>query len=157
MKRAAVKTERETKKAYLVVDSAGRKGWLQKRWLAADSTVAAATFEKAVENYNERQAAETEAKAWQEASHELRPCRETEKAVAVEALFYGCNSEHLFNRLLWFPKSLLLDGNKAPGWLIAKKIEPEVEDLRERIHDDYMLDRAGIADCDGRFWINGRV
>ena len=151
MKRTKVQIEKETKKAYLVIDSEGRKGWIQKRWLAADSTVSQTTFEKAVGFIKERQASESEAKEWSNSYHKiLEVKRETEKAVAVEVNFDAYNLERDFSRLIWIPKSLIKD-MAVQGWFLAKKIHEEAEELTERIRTGVHCDYIPVADCERLF------
>ena len=71
MKRTKVKIEKETKKAYLIVDGEGRKGWIQKRWLSDESTVNPKTFEKSVKEFASRQKASDDYHAWANSNHKV--------------------------------------------------------------------------------------
>lgn len=121
--RTKVAVERETKKALLVVGGDGRKAWIQRRWLAADGTVAEETFEKAAASLAGRDQERADFAAWKNAFHPIGPVvRETEKAVAVEAVIACETTDQTARVLCWFPKSQLRDG-QAPGWLILAKAE----------------------------------
>lgn len=121
---------RETAKALLVADQAGREGWIQRRW-CADGMVSAATFEKAVEHAAERKesaAREVEfAKAAREfanSDHAVPVVKETEKAVACEIAVEFAGDEE--TKLVWFPKSAIGGAEGValiPGWLLNAKIE----------------------------------
>lgn len=151
MKRTKVQIEKETKKAYLVIDSKGRKGWVQKRWLAADLTVSQTTFEKAVDYIKERQASEVEAKEWSNSYHKiLEVKRESEKALAIEVNFNAYNLERDFSRLVWIPKSLIKE-IAVQGWFMAKKIREAVEELTEQIHTGVHCDHIPVANCERLF------
>ena len=148
MKRTKVKIEKETKKAYLIADESGAKGWIQKRWLAADCTVAVKTFERAVKNFKERAASYAEAREWLNSYHTIKSVkRETEKAVAVEANFDAYNLERDFSRLIWIPKSLLKN-MAVPGWFIAKKVREVAENLTEQIHTGVFCDYIAVENCE---------
>jgi len=147
-----VKIERETKKAYLVKDKSGRKGWVQKRWLRVeDLTVAAKTFEKAIKNFKERERAAAEAREWANSYHAIiKVARETEKAIAVEANFDAYDLERDFTRLIWIPKSLLCD-MAVPGWFLLKKIYEAADELAEKIHTGVLCDYIAVENCDRLF------
>jgi len=150
MKRTKVQIEKETKKAYLVTNNAGRKGWIQKRWLDEGSTVNSKTFEKAVENYNQRQADYEEGKKWADDFHKvLEIAKETEKAIAVNAHFDAYNIERDITRLVWIPKSLMKAGC-VPGWFIAKKISEIEEEFYLQNNTGIMLMSIEIEDCENR-------
>jgi len=148
MKRTKVQIEKQTKRAYLICDESGRKGWIQKRWLAADKTVSEKTMTKADENYKEQQAGYAEAKQWQNAYHVIKEiARQTDKAIAVNLVLYVPNIEKWFDRLLWIPKSLIKN-QAVQGWFVIKKIREQIEELKERVRTGAMLDSVDITDCD---------
>ena len=150
MKRTKVQIEHETKKAYLIVDSEGRKGWIQKRWLGVDGTVAEKTIAKAAENFQQRQAAEEEAKEWANSYHRIIKIeRETEKALAIKVNFDAYNLERDFGRLIWIPKSLIKN-MAVQGWFLAKKIREAAEELTEQIRTGVLCDYVPVEDCDNR-------
>lgn len=115
-----VTIERETAKAYLVADSQGRQGWIQKRWLR-DGQVNSETFEKAVATQEKEAAWKERCAAWKEDFHPVTVTRETEKAIAIEIVFERCDGEKEISRFMWFPKSQVRNGNEVPGWLLAAK------------------------------------
>lgn len=127
--RIQVAVARETAKA-LLVEAEGRQGWIQRRWLAADGTVSAATFEKAVAGAQERReeaARQREAEAaerqFRDSFHRVPVVRESERAVAAEIVVEFAGAES--GKLVWFPKSLLGGGDgvaEVPGWLIREKV-----------------------------------
>ena len=150
MKRTKVTIEHETQKAYLILDSKGRKGWIQKRWLAADSTVTEKTMCKADGNLKRCQEAEDEAKEWANSFHKiLKIERETEKALAIKVNFDAYNLERDFGRLIWIPKSLIRD-MAVQGWFLAKKIREAAEELTEQIRTGVRCDYVPVEDCDDR-------
>lgn len=152
MKRTKVQIERETKKAYLVFDGTGRKGWIQKRWLGGDNTVAEKTMAKADEKYKEHQAAYAEAKEWSNEYHRIISVeKETEKAVAVKAVFDAYNLERDFDQFIWIPKSLIKD-MAVQGWFVAKKIREVSEELTERIRTGVLCEYVAVADCERLFY-----
>jgi len=152
MKRTKVQIEHETKKAYLITDSEGNKGWIQKRWMAADGTVSEKTMAKAAENFHERQAAKDEAKEWANSYHRIiKVERETEKALAIKVNFDAYNLERDFGELIWIPKSLIKN-MAVQGWFIAKKIREAAEELAERIHTGVLCDYVPVEDCDDRMF-----
>jgi len=147
MERVKVTIEKETAKAYLLNDFDGNKGWIQQRWLVADSTVNNTTWQKAISNYSERQSAWREAKQWSQDYHVINKIdRETEKAVAVKVAFDAYNLERTFRRLIWFPKSMVKD-MAVQGWLIAAKVREAGEQLSEEINTGVMFLTIGIEDC----------
>ena len=151
MTRTKVRIEKETKKACLVADDEGRKGWIQKRWLGDDSTVNSKTFEKAVDNYNQRQADYEEGKKWANDFHKvIEIAKETEKAIAVKAYFDAYNIERDITRLIWIPKSLMKDGC-VPGWFIAKKITELEEEFYLEHNTGMILMSVDVEDCENRF------
>lgn len=150
MKRTKVQIERQTEKAYIIIDSQGRKGWIQKRWMAADGSVSEKTLIKSAENFKQRQASRDEAKEWANSYHRIIEVkRETEKAVAIEVNFDAYNLERNFRRLIWIPKSMMKD-MAVQGWLLAKKIHQQAEELVERIHTGVLCDYVPVEDCDNR-------
>lgn len=152
MKRTKVHIEHETQKAYLVTDSAGRKGWIQKRWMADDFTVSKKTMAKAAENFHQRQAAEDEAKEWANSYHRIiKVEKETEKALAIKVNFDAYNLERNFGQLIWIPKSLIKD-MAVQGWFLAKKIREAAEELTERIHTGALCDYVPVDGCDDRMF-----
>jgi hypothetical protein len=135
MKSEAIKVEivKETAKAYLVKDSAGREGWIQRRWLRADGTVIAATFERSaaskIERQQQRDGAFAAAKAFRNEAHRVSVARETEKAIGVTAVYGdGAFVHEGLEKLVWFPKSQVREG-KVPGWLILAKARELGESL----------------------------
>lgn len=140
--RITVEIVKSTAKAHFVKDAAGRTGWIQARWLKADFTVSAETFENAVCSAQERAAdlsaqieAEKIERNYRDSYHAVRVARETEKAVACEIVIEFAGSEE--TKLVWFPKSLLGGGDgiaEIPGWLIREKIS---EALSSAIGTDY--------------------
>jgi SH3-like domain-containing protein len=126
-----VSVVRETAKALLVQDADGREGWIQRRWLSADSTVKAETFEKAVASAEERKADKQAAQDFRNNFHQIIVVRETEKAVGCEIHFDLCDIERNATRMVWFPKSRCQrtdDGWAAQGWMIlAKEDEARAE------------------------------
>lgn len=120
---------RETAKALLVKDEAGRQGWIQRRWFA-DGVVSSTTFEKAVSHAAERAESAArdadrarEARDFANAEHAVRVVRESEKAVACEIVVEFAGDEEA--KLVWFPKSMIggADGVALiPGWLITSKL-----------------------------------
>jgi len=127
--RVEISIIKETHKACLV-EAEGKKGWVQKRWLRADNTVAANTFAKAVESHTSAQAHRDKIKAFQDGYHCLEIERETDKAVAVKAFCEECVSDQVITRLAWFPKSVMREG-KIPGWLIDRKREEIYESVKK--------------------------
>jgi len=151
MKRIKVTIEKETQKAFLITDGQN-KGWIQRRWLGADSTVSEKTFEKSVNNYAEQKKNFEESKEWSNSYHKIiTTARETEKAIAVKANFDAPNLERDFTRLVWVPKSLIKD-MAIPGWFIVKKVREIAEQLYEEIHTQAFCDRISIEDCDRLFF-----
>jgi len=153
MERIKVEITKETKKAYIVQDAAGRQGWIQRRWLGADSTVAAKTFEKAVTYIAEQQQARAEAKDHANAFHQItKIIKETEKAVAVEAVLDFCDVEKTVEKMLWIPKSLI-KSNAVPGWFVVKKIDELLGYYRENFnrYGSVILDSVGVADFEDCF------
>lgn len=65
--------------------------------------------------------------------------RETEKAVAVEAAGLGRFGGD-YTATVWFPKSLLDEAGRAPGWMILRKME-EISGL----HDSQNCKRFGFV------------
>jgi len=154
MKRIKVQIERQTQKAYLVIDEKGRKGWIQRRWLDDDGNVAEKTMSRASDNFKERENAYAEAKEWSENYHKIIEVeRETGKAVAVKALFDAYNIERDYERLLWIPKSLI-NNMAIPGWFVAKKIREAAEQLSEQIRTGVLLISVAIEDCDNFHCVN---
>lgn len=153
MKRTKVQIERQTQKAYLVSDNSGRRGWIQKRWLSADNTVAEKTLVKADENCRARQAAYSEAKVHSESLHAItKKVRETEKALAVEVILEFCDVEKIVDKMIWIPKSLVKD-NSVPGWFVIKKLNELLEEYRMNFSrfGSVMIDSVGVADFDSCF------
>jgi len=152
MKRIKVQIEKSTKKAHLITSEDGRRGWIQQRWLRADSTVSKKVLDKAVVNFKERQAAHAEATEWADSYHRiLEVARETEKAVAVKANFDAYNLERDFQHLVWIPKSLL-HGLAVPGWFIIKKVRQITEELYEELHTGVRCDYIAVEDCDRLYY-----
>lgn len=150
MRRINVKIIKETQKA-LLINSNGRQGWIQRRWLGADCTVTKVTFEKAVANYEQRQADYKEAKEWTNSLHRIIAiARETEKALAIEVNFDAYNLERNFKKLLWVPKSIVKE-KCIPGWFILKKIRQLADELTEQIHTGVFCDFIAIENCDRLF------
>ncbi len=128
--RTQVSVVRETARA-LLVEAAGQQGWIQRRWLRADGTVSADTFQKAVASNQARKAelaAERQAEAsfreFKNSSHLVTIARQTEKAIAceVELELAGCHT----TKIVWFAKSCCEPGEAegtalVPGWLIVEK------------------------------------
>jgi len=147
MKRLTVKIEHETKKAYLVIDEKGRKGWIQKRWLK-NNAVTEKTMQKAANNYKERQTVKAEAQQWSNSYHViLSIAKETAKAIAVQANFDAYNLERDFTRYLWIPKSLLKN-MAVPGWFIAKKVREVAAELEDEICTGVMCDYIAVENCE---------
>jgi len=138
MNKTMVKVEKETKKACLVSNSNGRKGWIQKRWLGSDSSVSVKTFDNSCKKFEENQAAYEAGRQWLNELHPVEFCRETEKAVAAEASLDFYNVEKNLTKLVWFPKSQIKDG-KIPGWLIRCK----KRELEEQIEQEGISNRMG--------------
>lgn len=138
--RIPIQIVKSTPKAHLVADSEGRQGWIQKRWLGADNTVAAATFDKAVANqiarqadFEARQADQAAERAFCNAMHAVPVARQSERAVAAEVVVElgGCRTP----RLVWFCKSQCGNAGRpglvlVPGWLIRAKEREECEGYR---------------------------
>lgn len=130
MTRIQVTIVRSTPKAHLVQDTTGRTGWIQARWLAADSTVSATTFEKAVASAADRAASQQRKSDFEAAEKQFRNnwhlvevAKETEKAVAakITILAPGGFEEEA---LVWFPKSAIGGGEnfaEIPGWMIRDR------------------------------------
>ena len=153
MKRTKVQIEKQTKKAYLIFDESGRRGWIQKRWLAADNTVAEKTLAKAEENYKARQTAYAEAKVHSESLHAItKTVRETEKALAVEVTLEFCDVEKIADKMIWIPKSLVKN-NSVPGWFVSKKLNELLEEYRMNFsrYGSVIIDSVGVADFDNCF------
>ena len=127
LKRITVEIKHETRKAYLIKDDAGRQGWIQKRWMKDDHTVAVKTFEKAVESFVASKKFDSEYREYRNSFHALgQPKRETEKAVAFEVVLDYYDVEKTRTTLVWFPKSQGKNGTgewSMKGWLIDAKIE----------------------------------
>lgn len=123
MSRIQVQIVRETPKALLIAAN-GHEGWIQRRWLAADSTVSVSTFNKAAAKSAARRADNTSIRAWKDAYHPVAVVGETEKAVlcnaSMEIYIAASSMARGHKEGVWFPKSLLRDG-AAPGWLLLKK------------------------------------
>lgn len=148
MKRTKVKIEKETKKAYLVSDPEGRRGWIQKRWIDNNSTVNSMTIEKSVQEFKSRRDAHDEYQAWANSNHKVVSIkRETGKAIAAEAVFDAYNIEKTITKLLWIPKSLVNDDG-VPGWFIAKKITELEDEFYLEHNTGMMLMSVGIEDCE---------
>jgi len=153
MKRTKVQIEKETKKAYLVIDANGRKGWIQRRWLGADNTVAEKTLAKANDNYKANQAAYAEAKNHSESLHAItKIVRETERALAVEVILEFCDVEKMADKMIWIPKSLVKD-NSVPGWFVIKKLNELLEEYRMDFSrfGSVMIDSVGVKGFDSCF------
>lgn len=129
-KRIKVAIEHETRKA-LLISADGRKGWIQRRWLAEDGTISVKTFEKAASNMKEDEAAKADRRTWQNAYHAVRIDKETERGAATEVSFHSGDDEQTIRRMVWFPKSLMRDG-KLPGW----KIEQAVDEMTDSVRAD---------------------
>jgi len=148
IKRLKVEIEKSTAKAHLIKDSEGRIGWIQKRWLAEDSTVSVKTFEKAVSNYKERAEIRSEAREWSNARHKIiEIAKETAKAIAVKASFDAYDVERTVHRLVWIPKSLIKNG-AVPGWWMAKKIDELKHEFYDRYQTGVVLNYVRVEDCD---------
>jgi len=150
MKRTKVTIEKETKKAYLIKDAAGSLGWIQKRWLAADSTVSAKTFERAAADYTERQIAYKEGKIWNDSYHTIITiAKETEKAIAVNVTLDFCDAERNQNKLMWIPKSLVKE-NGVPGWFIMRKLQDILSEYRQDFsrYGSVIIGSIDIEDCE---------
>lgn len=139
--RLAVTILRSTPKANLIADAANpaRQGWIQRRWLAADGTVAAATLDKAIAHAEQRKAQAAAARDWRGDLHLVRAiARETDKAIAVEVVVESSDGEQAVTRLAWLPKSqcaVNVDGRwAAPGWLIAAREEEIIANLGRGCH-----------------------
>jgi len=155
MKRTKIQIERQTKKAFLISDGNGRKGWIQKRWMDADGTVAEKTLARADENYRQHQAAYAEAKEHANSYHKIiNQVRETEKAIAVKVVLEFCDVEKIYSKLIWIPKSLLKD-NTVPGWFVNKKLNELLEEYRMDFsrYGSVIIDSVGVADYDDRCYI----
>lgn len=128
-KRVEVEIVRSTKKAHLVKAADGRECWIQKRWLGEDGTVSAKTFDRGSEDLerdNEFKKAHAEFK---NSRHGVVIERETEKAIACKAVFsVSSNDDFGGERLVWFPKSQVVDGS-VPGWLLFAKASDLGKDL----------------------------
>lgn len=149
-KRIKVEVEKSTPKAHLVKDAAGRTGWIQKRWLKDDFTISATTFEKAVAYIAEKAAVREAAKQFNDAYHTLaKVVKETEKAVAVEAVLDFCDVEKYSHKMLWIPKSLIKNG-AVQGWFVIKKIEELLDEYREDFsrYGSVIMDSVGVEDFD---------
>lgn len=150
MERIKIQIEHETKKAYLITDSKGRKGWIQKKWMAADGTVAEKTMAKASGTFMERKAAEDEAKEWANTYHRIIKIeKETEKAVAIKVNYDAYNLERNFSRLIWIPKSLIKD-MAVQGWFLTKKIREAADELADQIRAGILCDYVPIENCENR-------
>lgn len=121
MSRTKVQIVKETPKAFLVTDGA-RQGWIQRRWLRADSTVAEATFARAAQAFAGREAEQEAEREFRNSYHAVRVVREAERAIAAEVVLSDCAHEQFVRRLVWFPKSQVRNGNQVPGWLIRAKL-----------------------------------
>lgn len=113
---------RSTAKAHLINDESGRQGWIQKRWLAPDGTVAAHTFEKAVASFERAAAVRAITAGWQDAYHRVRFDTETERAVGTVITVWSADREKSRQFTLWFGKAILRD-NKVPGWAILSNLD----------------------------------
>ena len=157
MKKVQVEIVKETQKAYLVQDQAGRQAWIQKRWLAEGNMVNVKTFEKNVEWLKNRdleiereKQRKAEAKLKRQELIELGEIvRETEKAVAVTATWQEFNVEKAGGKLVWFPKSQITDG-KVPYWLVEAKA---VEVCNSAGFPDW--DTLEVSLCGRTFMVNG--
>jgi len=150
MKRIKVTIEKETQKAFLITDGQN-KGWIQRRWLGADSTVSEKTFEKSVNNYAEQKKNFEESKEWSNSYHRIiKVEKETDKALAVKINLDSYNIERDFKRLLWIPKSLVKDLT-VPGWFIIRKVRELIDGFYEEHHTGALCDYIAIEDCDRLF------
>jgi len=148
MTRTKVQIEKQTKKAFLVFNSEGQKGWIQKRWLNSESTVNSNTFNKSVKEFRYRQKANDDYQAWANSNHKVISIkRETEKAIAVNAVFDAYNTEKTITRLVWVPKSLIHEDG-VPGWFIAKKITQLEEEFYLEHNTGMVLMAVEIEDCE---------
>ena len=136
--RVPVTVQRETKKALMIKAADGREGWIQRRWLRADGTVADSTLARAAEDHAARQGDRARAQAerdFRNEQHTVSVARRTEKAVASTMVVLEIGGDEA-TRLCWFPLSCCTisdDGGHAdvPGWLIRAK-EEEVEQAAPR-------------------------
>ena len=129
-----------TKKAHLVEDSQGRKGWLMNRSVKNGDTVVEKTFLKAVERFATAEVAKKERDIAKKAERELMnsfmevtPDFETEKAVLLKVEAYEESTDQQFVLKAWLPKSMLQDG-KAPVWMVNKKLTEEIYGLKNRFN-----------------------
>ncbi len=138
---------RSTAKAHLVQAADGRQGWIQARSLKADGSVNAPTFDKAAAEFAGRVQARAEAAAFANGLHPIGAVeRESERAVAVQARWQEHGSEQQGTRLVWFPRSQIVDG-QVKGWLI----EAKARELRESI--TRMSVTFEISLCGQTFWM----
>lgn len=115
-----VEIVKSTAKAHLV-ESDGRKAWIQKRWLREDGTVNAKTFERQAAEQNALEKVKKADQEFKSSLHELGPVeRETEKAIAIKAYWHEEHTDQAGSCLAWLPKSQI-QGGQAPGWLLNAK------------------------------------
>lgn len=130
--RIKVEIEKTTAKAFLIT-AAGRKAWIQKRWLGADETVSESTFSRQADEFESRAKFVKEirdnARDFKNSLHKVAIERETEKAIACKADFEDGSCTIDGQRLAWFPKSQVKNENKVPGWLILAKARELAENI----------------------------
>ena len=130
--RIKVEIEKSTSKAHLITAD-GRKAWIQKRWLGDDETVSEATFIRQADEFESRAKFVKEVRDsdrdFKNSLHQVYIERETEKAIACQADFEDGSCTIDGQRLAWFPKSQVKEGNKVPGWLILAKARELAENI----------------------------
>lgn len=120
MTRIEVSIVRSTKKAHLVQDADGVQFWIQARNLK-DGSISERVHQTALQNKAEFVADRQAERAAREAYFTVQVDRETEKAVGTSLAFITKTGGEV-SRMIWFPKSMLRDG-QAPGWMIASKVD----------------------------------
>jgi hypothetical protein len=120
-KTVPVEIVRSTRKAHLV-SAQGEQFWIQARCLRVDGTVTQRVFESAMKKKAEWIEDRNAERAAREAYYSVESNRETKMAIGTEVDFLSGDGEQVRSRVLWFPKSMLVDG-QAPGWMIQSKID----------------------------------
>lgn len=131
----AVEIVRETKKAKLVRDSAGREAWVQNRSFK-NNEVSEAVFSKGVEFLAGRVDAAAEAKAFDESLIPVTVAWESDKAIGVDrtAEFIQASSMYHTKRVrLFFAKGqcVMIDGVwNVKGWQWNAKSAEALEKIQ---------------------------
>ncbi len=125
MKRIKVQIVKSTKKAHLIKNDQDRQGWVQKRWLKNDDTVAIKTFEKATASFEEHKASFVAKRKFNNDLHTIKIDRQSEKAIASLIILEVPGGDSV-ERFVWFPKSMCepgqLEGTAlVPGWMIQDR------------------------------------